>query len=684
MKQLSFAFTFLLCSLACLSQNVGIGTVSPTERLHVVGNRVLLDVNYVGIGVGNPVTGSSFFQINNPINSYVGMYCNSGPTGLPFYGYALNGIATAYHQYNPVSSQFEYYHSNSGAPDFIIGNTKASFPNSNFLGVGTNSPTNSFSGFSVKSSVNSYWGSYVDAGATGLPFYGYALNGVATAYHMYNSGTSQFEYHHTSDAVPDFQIGTTTAAFPNTAFLGIGTVTPTTGFTGLALKSNVNTFFGSYIDAGPTGVPFYGYALNGTARAYASFNGPNNSYEYHQTSDVIPDFLINGNVKAVFNTAFVGIGTSIPTTAFTGFAMKSSANTFYGSYVDAGPTGIPFYGYALNGTARSYAAFNGANNAYEYHQSSDAIADFSVNGNTKAVFNTAFVGIGTSTPTTGFTGFTMKSAANTFYGSYVDAGPTGLPFYGYALGGIAQAYTTFNGNTSQFEYHHTSDATPDFAVNNTQVLFPIQSFLGLGTTIPTTGVATGFTMKKNVNGFYGMYIDAGATGEPFYGYALNGSAVGWTEVNGNTNNWELHYGGTSISVTTSGFVGMGTGSPAQRLDVAGNIRCVSLTQTSDVRFKENIEPLEESLDKIKRLQGVTWKWKTKEYPERDFSEEKQIGFVAQEVEKIIPEVVFTDKQGYKSIDYAKMTAVLTEAVKDQQAQIAELKKQVQELLNAKK
>src|SRR5436189_3333910 len=164
------------------------------------------------------------------------------------------------------------------------------------------------------------------------------------------------------------------------------------------MKCNVNNFYVSYIDAGPTGVPFYGYALNGVARGYMSFNGTNNSWEYHQTSDPTPEFYINGNTKAVFNTGFVGIGTGTPTTAFTGFAMKSSANTFYGSYIDAGPTGVPFYGYALNGVARGYMSFNGPNNSWEYHQTSDATPEFYINGNTKAVFNTGFVGIGTSTP----------------------------------------------------------------------------------------------------------------------------------------------------------------------------------------------------------------------------------------------------------------------------------------------
>jgi hypothetical protein len=405
---------------------------------------------------------------------------------------------------------------------------------------------------------------------------------------------------------------------------------------------------------------------------------------------VTPDFYVNGNTKAVFNTAFVGIGTGTPTTGFTGFAMKTAANSFYGSYIDAGPTGVPFYGYALNGVAKSYLSFNGPNNSLEYHQTSDATPEFYINGNTKAVFNTTFVGIGTGTPTTGFTGFAMKSSANTYFGSYIDAGATGIPFYGYALNGTAVAYTTYNGQTNQFEYHHTSDATPDFAISNTQALFPIQTFLGLGTSTPTTGSATGFTMKNNVNAFYGMYIDAGATGEPFYGYALNGIAKAWTEFNGSNSNWELNYGGVRLAVSSTGNLGVGTSSPAQKLDVNGTIHASNLNggattlstdasgniirTPSDARLKNNIAGINGALSKVLQMHGVTYNF----IDANRFGSNRQMGFLAQDLEQIVPEAVSSGGE-YKSVNYQVLTALLAEAIKEQQKQIDEQKKENQEL-----
>ena len=335
----------------------------------------------------------------------------------------------------------------------------------------------------------------------------------------------------------------------------------------------------------------------------------------------------------------------------------------------------------MNGVPTAYTGFNSANNAFEYHQTSDAIADFLVNGNTKAVFNTGFVGIGTNTPTTGYTGFAMKKNVNTFFGSYIDAGATGIPFYGYALNGVATAYTTFNGTTNQFEYHHTTDATPDFAVSNTQVVFPIQNFLGVGTSTPTT-ISTGLAIKSSTAGFYGMYVDAGATGEPFYGYAQNGSALAWTEINGgNNNNWELIYNGTRLSVSgTTGNVGIGTNAPSQKLDVGGTIHALNLNggattlstdaagniirTPSDANLKNNIADINNPLVSVLKMHGVTYNF----IDVNRFGSNRQMGFLAQELETIVPEAVSSGGE-YKSVNYQVLTALLTEAVKEQQKQI---------------
>ncbi|MDM8557634.1 tail fiber domain-containing protein [Candidatus Parabeggiatoa sp. HSG14] len=104
-------------------------------------------------------------------------------------------------------------------------------------------------------------------------------------------------------------------------------------------------------------------------------------------------------------------------------------------------------------------------------------------------------------------------------------------------------------------------------------------------------------------------------------------------------------------------------------DVRGNIQAKNFQYTSDQRHKQNIQTIRDSLTKLAQLRGVSFNWK-------DNPKEKQIGLVAQEVEKIFPELVSTDNKGYKSIDYGKFTAVLLEGFKEQQLQIEELKSMV--------
>ena len=87
---------------------------------------------------------------------------------------------------------------------------------------------------------------------------------------------------------------------------------------------------------------------------------------------------------------------------------------------------------------------------------------------------------------------------------------------------------------------------------------------------------------------------------------------------------------------------------------------------SDVRMKQNIANLEDALANTLRLRAVTFNWNTDEFPEMGFSTQTQIGLIAQEVEQIYPELVSVDVNGYKAIDYASLTPILLEAIKEQQ------------------
>lgn len=97
----------------------------------------------------------------------------------------------------------------------------------------------------------------------------------------------------------------------------------------------------------------------------------------------------------------------------------------------------------------------------------------------------------------------------------------------------------------------------------------------------------------------------------------------------------------------------------------------SFTQNSDRRLKTNITPLEKSIDKIMKLNGVTFNWDKTVRPSAPTT--LQYGFIAQEIEKVIPELVSEDSDGYKTVNYIGVIPVLTQAMQEQQKEIEQLK-----------
>jgi hypothetical protein len=113
----------------------------------------------------------------------------------------------------------------------------------------------------------------------------------------------------------------------------------------------------------------------------------------------------------------------------------------------------------------------------------------------------------------------------------------------------------------------------------------------------------------------------------------------------------LYHGGAVKLQTASGGV-----------TVTGTLTATEVTATSDERLKSDIQTIDNALDKVMNMRGVSY---TKQA-------EKGVGVIAQEIEKVLPEVV-TDGE-YKSVAYGNIVGVLIEAIKEQQKQIDELKK----------
>jgi hypothetical protein len=157
-----------------------------------------------------------------------------------------------------------------------------------------------------------------------------------------------------------------------------------------------------------------------------------------------------------------------------------------------------------------------------------------------------------------------------------------------------------------------------------------------------------------------------------------------------------------MALTNTGNLGIGISSPAYRLDVSGSARItgslavgnilpsatvgridatndVVAFSTSDIRFKTNITPISGALDKITQISGYEFDW----IPNQEYHgfEGHDVGIIAQEIEKVLPEVVKERDSGYKAVKYEKIVPLLIEAIKEQQQQIDELKYYIIQLQN---
>ena len=128
---------------------------------------------------------------------------------------------------------------------------------------------------------------------------------------------------------------------------------------------------------------------------------------------------------------------------------------------------------------------------------------------------------------------------------------------------------------------------------------------------------------------------------------------------------------------TSLGIGMAASATAGRIDATNDIVAYS---SSDIRFKENITPIENALDKISKISGNTYDWKAENKAEHGY-EGNDVGVIAQEIEAVLPQLVQTRENGFKAVKYDKLVTLLIEGIKEQQKQIDDLTSKVNSLEN---
>jgi hypothetical protein len=234
----------------------------------------------------------------------------------------------------------------------------------------------------------------------------------------------------------------------------------------------------------------------------------------------------------------------------------------------------------------------------------------------------------------------VSTADNTFVGS--GSGYSSIAnqnsFFGYRAG----THTT-SGTRNTFLGGNTGDSNVNGSNN---------VYIGFSTGYYAAGsdnVFIGFSAGHNETGSSRLYIDNSNTSSPLIFGEFNNNRV---VINGNSAN--------NINNRTFFVNGSAGGTGAWWND-------------SDIKYKKDITTIENPIDKVMQLRGVYYKWK-----DESRSEKRQMGFIAQECEGIIPEVVDNSEESY-CMQYAPINALLVEAIKDQQKTINDQESRINKL-----
>jgi hypothetical protein len=224
--------------------------------------------------------------------------------------------------------------------------------------------------------------------------------------------------------------------------------------------------------------------------------------------------------------------------------------------------------------------------------------------------------------------------------------------------------------------------------------------VGIGTTAPgatldveapasgllvksTTGTSRAFAVVQNTfSAFLAGVASSAGGGSLFTGDTAYAAVVG------NQYNYPLEFATNNTvraTLDASGSLGIGTTTPSYTLHVNGSVAGTSAyNNLSDARLKKNFEPIKSALSIIEHLRGVRFKWRSPK--ERSVgkafnlpTDSPQIGFVAQDLKKVLPEAVTvaSGSEGIMSVQESKVVPVLVEALKQLKAanenQLAEIR-----------
>jgi hypothetical protein len=215
-----------------------------------------------------------------------------------------------------------------------------------------------------------------------------------------------------------------------------------------------------------------------------------------------------------------------------------------------------------------------------------------------------------------------------------------------------------------------------------------------------TGSITNFGTEFSSGGpvlSYGAYPSNAASGAFFSSSGLALTRAAYTQ-NGNTHQWYVGASqtvaiGSALTMTNpmtlnaSGLQTLSLGIGTAPSGTTGEIRAtneITAYYGSDIRLKENIQPINNPIEMISQIRGVYYDWTDEHIARRGgedgyFVRKHDVGVIAQEIEAVLPEVVATRDDGFKAVKYEKIVPLLIEVVKAQQQEINQIREELNKL-----
>jgi hypothetical protein len=340
----------------------------------------------------------------------------------------------------------------------------------------------------------------------------------------------------------------------------------------------------------------------------------------------------------------------------------------------------------FNNTANGYRAlFANTTGAYNTANGSESLYNNSTGDN-----NTAIGGVALYTNSTG--GYNVANGNQALYSNTTGSINTASGYaalssntsgaYNTAYGSFSlQNNTTGNLNSGLGYLTMTGNLSNATAIgaraqvdcNNCLVLGSVYDVngatsnvnVGIGITTPNVPLSFPNLLGKKIS------LYPGGTGDA--GFGVFGNEL---RINSDYSGADITFGYDNY---LSGFrENMRSTGAAGNLLVRGTVTATSAFYTSDIRYKKNLQPIHMALERITQLQGYNYYWKDEEQDST-----LQSGVIAQEVQKIFPELVHADNKGYLSVNYVGLIPYLIQSIKEQQEQINQLSKENEELKKIK-